>query len=203
MFLFWIYITLFYPTRVIGKKNLNTKKCIWAANHTSNLDVLVIGTRVFKRFYALAKAELFKNKIFGGYLKHIGAIKVQRGASDITAVKQTLRVLKDKDKPVLIFPTGTRESSPEEVQDLKNGVAMFALKANAPILPMVLVRKPRFWRPNRLVIGEPIDISKYAGQKPSKEIFDEINSELTKKMEELIEKYGYKKKEKNAKKVVD
>ena len=45
--------------------------------------------------------------------------------------------------------------------------------------------------------------SKYQGQKASKEIFDEINAELTQKMEELIEKYSYKrdKKKKLAKAV--
>ncbi len=200
MFLFWIYVTLFYPTKIINKKNLVTKKAIWASNHTSNLDVLVLGTRVFKRFYALAKAELFKNKLFGGYLKSIGAIKVQRGTSDINAVKTCLRVLKEKDKPILIFPTGTRNSSPEEVQDLKNGVAMFALKANAPIVPIVLVRKPKLWRRNRVVIGEPIDVSKYQGQKLTKEIFDEINDQITASMEAMINKYGYKNKTKKRKK---
>lgn len=192
MILFWIYVTLFYPTRIIGKKNLVKTKAIWAANHTSNMDVLVIGTRIFKRFYALAKQELFKNKVFGAYLKSIGAISVNRGRADIESVKNTLRILKDKNKPVLIFPTGTRESTPEEVQDLKNGVAMFALKANAPIVPIVVVRKPKFWRFNRVVIGEPIDVSKYQGQKASKEVYDAINSELTSKMEELLEKYSYK-----------
>lgn len=192
MILFWIHVTLFYPTRIIGKKNLVKTKAIWAANHTSNMDVLVIGTRIFKRFYALAKAELFKNKLFAKYMRSIGAISVNRGTSDIQAVKTTLRVLKEKDKPVLIFPTGTRESSPEEVQDLKNGVAMFALKANAPIVPIVVVRKPKLWRFNRVVIGKPIDISKYQGQKAGKEVFDQINAELTSKMEELLEKYSYK-----------
>ena len=196
MFLFWIFITLFYPTRIIGKKNLIKTKAIWASNHMSNLDFMIIGTRAFKRFYALTKAEAFKNKVLGAYLKSIGAIKVQRGTSDITAVKNCLRVLKDKNKPLLIFPTGTRNSSPEEVQELKNGVAMFALKANAPIVPIVIVRKPKFLRRNRVVVGEPIDISKYQGQKATKEIYDEINAEITKRMEEMIEQYSYKKNEK-------
>ena len=201
MIIFWIGM-LFFPTRVIGKKNLNKGKCIWAANHTTNLDVLIIGTKAFTRFYALGKAELFKHKLMGGYLKRLGCIKVKRGQADIEAIKQCLRILKDKQKPLLIFPSGTRESSAEEVQNLKNGVAMFALKANCPIIPIVLVRKPMFLRPNRLVIGEPIDISQYQGQKQSKEIYDEINAKLTKSMEDMIATYGYKKKEKKHKKEV-
>ena len=202
MFLFWIYCTIFFPTRVIGKKNLIKTKCIWACNHTTNHDFMILGTRAFCRFYALAKAELFKNKFMKWYLSSIGGIPVQRGKSDIEAIKKTLRVLKEKNKPVLIFPTGTRESTPEEVQELKNGVAMFALKANAPIVPIVFVRSPKIFRRNRLVIGEPIYLTEYENQKPSKEIYDEINAKITSSMQEMLEKYSYKKKtkEKNHKK---
>ena len=199
MVIFWIYCSLLFPTKVIGKKNLKKDSCIWACNHTTNLDVLLVGTKAFCRFYALAKQELFKNKVFGGYLKNIGAIPVKRASSDISAVKNCLRVLKEKKKPLMIFPTGTRNSSAEEVQDLKNGVAMFAIKACVPIVPMVIVRKPVPFRPNRLVIGEPIDISMYYGQKPTKEMFEEVNSRLTKSMEDMLQKYGYKKKAKKSK----
>ena len=199
MVLYWLYFTFLYPTKVIGKKNMKKDACIWACNHTTNYDVLILGTKHFCRFYALGKIELFKNKLLGWYLKKLGTIPVHRGESDINAVKQSLRVLKDKKKPLLIFPTGTRESSAEEVQNLKNGVAMFALKANVPIIPMVLVRKPKIFRPNRFVIGEPIDVSIYQGQKASKEIYDEINEKITKSMEEMIDKYGYKKRVKKSK----
>lgn len=199
MVLFWIYFSILYPTKVIGKKNMKKDACIWACNHTTNFDVLILGTKHFSRFYALGKIELFKNKFMAWYLKKLGTIPVHRGESDINAVKQCLRILKDKKKPLLIFPTGTRESSAEEVQNLKNGVAMFALKANVPIIPMVLVRKPKLLRPNRFVIGEPIDVSIYQGQKANKEIYDEINAKITKSMEDMIEKYGYKKKDKKIK----
>ena len=194
MIIFWIYCTLFFPTKVIGKKNLNKGRCIWAANHTTNADVLIIGTKAFTRFYALGKAELFKHKIMGAYLKSIGCIKVKRGEADLDAIKQSLRILKDKQKPLLIFPSGTRESSAEEIQNLKNGVAMFALKANCPIIPVVLVRKPIIFRPNRLVVGEPIDVSIYQGQKATKEIYDEINEKIMHSMENMLKKYAYKKK---------
>lgn|SRR5574344_1480632 len=196
LILIWLPTTLLFPTRVIGKKNLLTGKCIWACNHQTNFDVLVLGTKTFKRIYSLGKAELFKNKLVGGYLKHLGCISVHRGQADITAVKQCLKVLKEKQKPLLIFPTGTRTSSAEEVKNLKNGVAMFALKTNSPIVPIVLVRKTKLFRFNRLVIGEPIDISKYSGQKPSEELYAQINAELSNEMVKLIETNSYQKKQK-------
>ena len=175
------------------------KGCLVCCNHRSNWDPIFIYGPIKQKMYFMAKEELFKNKIFGGYLKKIGAIPVKRASSDITAVKSCLRVLKEKKKPLMIFPTGTRNSSPEEVQDLKNGVALFAIKACVPIVPMVIVRKPVIFRPNRLVIGEEIDISMYYGQKPTKEMFEDINSRLTKAMEDMLEKYSYKKKSKKSK----
>ena len=193
MVIYWIVCTLFFPTRFIGKKNLQKGKCIWACNHTTNFDVLILGTKAFSRFYSLGKAELFKNRLMAWYFNKLGTISVQRGKNDIDAIKKSIRVLNEKQKPLLIFPTGTRESSPEEVQDLKNGVAMLAVKANAPIIPMVLVRKPVIFRPNRFVVGEPIDVSAYQGQKATREMYDEISQKVTQSMQDLLEKYSYKK----------
>ena len=189
MILIWPFFILFFPTKVIGRKNLVKGRAIWSCNHQSNWDIWVIGTRIFKRFYTLGKAELFKSKIVGAYLKGLGTIPVVRGKADIQAVKSCLRVLKDKNKPLIIFPTGTRTSSPDEVQNLKNGVSMFATKADATIVPIVLVRKPKFLRRNRMIIGEAINPKDYSS-------YEEINNQLTHQMEEMIEKYSYKPKRK-------
>lgn len=196
LILIWLPITLFFPTRIIGKKNLVKGKSIWACNHQSNFDIMILATKIFRRCYALGKSELFKNKVVGAYMKSIGCISVKRGQADLTAVKTCLRILKEKQKPLVIFPNGTRTSEPDEVENLKNGVVMFALKANCPIIPMVFVRKPKFWRRNRFVIGEPIDITPYLERKGDKAVYTELTNLLGSKMEELIEKYSYKKKKK-------
>ena len=62
MVLYWIFCTIFFPTRVIGRKNMHKKKCIWAPNHTTNFDFLILGTKHFCRFYGLGKAELFRSE---------------------------------------------------------------------------------------------------------------------------------------------
>lgn len=192
LLLIWLPITICFPTKIIGKKNLIKGKSIYACNHQTNADIMIVATKCFNRMYSLGKSELAKNKLVSGYLKGIGCIFVKRGQADINAVKTTLRVLKDKQKPIVIFPTGTRTSAPDEVENLKNGVVMFALKAQAPIVPMVLVRKAKLFRRNRLVIGEPIDITPYLERQKDKQVYSEINDLLSKKMEELIKKHEYK-----------
>lgn len=197
--LIWLPITLLFPTRLIGKKNIVKGKSIWACTHQSNADIMVLATKTFTRMYALGKVELFKNKVFGGYLKRLGCVPVNRGQADITAVKTVLRILKEKQKPMVIFPTGTRTSSIEEIENLKNGVVMFALKSQAPIVPVALVRKAKIFRRNRLVFGEPIDITPYLERAKDKTVYEELNKIISERIENLVKKYGYKKKVKKQK----
>ena len=88
MILVWPFFTIFFPTKVYGKKNLIKGKCIWACNHQSNNDIFVLATKLFARVYILGKKELFKNKFVGGFLKKLGGIPVSRGEADITASKK-------------------------------------------------------------------------------------------------------------------
>ena len=55
----------------------------------------------------------------------------------------------------MIFPEGTRnKSGTEEMQSIKSGVIFFAKKADVPILPIRLERKPKMFHLTRIYIGE-------------------------------------------------
>ena len=197
----WLPVRLLLPTKLIGKENLIKGKSIYACNHQSNFDIVVLAVRLYTKIYALGKAELNKNKFIAWFLRNINMISVNRGQADIKAVKSCLRVLKEENKPLVIFPTGTRTSNAEEVENLKNGVAMFSIKAQAPIVPMVFVRKNKLFRRNRFVIGKPLDLSKYEGRKPDKELFKEISDDLSQAMQKLLDENKFKQKVKKTKKV--
>ena len=190
---FWIILLIIYlptkllfPTIVKGRKNLPKGKAIYAPNHQSNVDICIIACSIFKKMYALGKAELFKNKFVGSFLKNIGCIKVYRGKPDIDAVKKVFYVLKKKNKPLVVFPTGTRKSSPDELKEIKNGVAMFSVKTQSPIIPMVLIKRPKLFRLNKLVIGKPLDLTKYDGRPATKELYEEISNDLENAMQNLL-----------------
>ena len=58
---------------------------------------------------------------------------------------------------IVIFPEGTRNhGDPKEMLELKTGLAVFAAKSGAPVLPVVIWRKPRILRKNYMYIGEPV-----------------------------------------------
>ena len=51
---------------------------------------------------------------------------------------------------------------------------------------MYFIKKPKIFRKNILVVGEPIFFEKYYDQKPTKEILDQASEELTLAYKNLI-----------------
>lgn len=182
-----IFIRPLFPTKFIGKKNLTKGSCIIASNHTSNMDAVNLAVHTWEKKYYLAKKELFKNKFIGFFMKVFGGIKIDRQASDVTAIKQALKVLKD-NKKLIIFPEGTRNNNENmELGEVKQGVAMFAIKAKVSVVPMFIMKKPRIFRRNRVVIGEAFELSEFYGKKLSNEELAQATEIVSKKMNKLRE----------------
>ena len=152
----WFFFSLFLPVRVTGRENIPEHGALIASNHSSNSDPLmaVIAAGYHKPLRIMAKEELFHIPVLGWLLVKLGMFGVNRGQSDITAVKRALKVLKE-DCRLLVFPEGTRVTSEVADSDAKNGAIMFASRAGVPIVPMYIQRKKHWFRFNRVVIGEP------------------------------------------------
>ena len=143
----------------------------------------------------MTKAELFKNKFVGSFFKSLGMYPINRQQADLKAVKHTLNLLK-KEKAVCIFPEGTRIEN-TEMNEAKNGVAMFALKTKSPIVPSLFVKKPGIFRFNTYLIGEPFilsDMEQFKDKPINKETLAQATDIITEKMRELKENYLNKKK---------
>lgn len=176
----WLPVHLIFPTRVIGKKNLiKNQRMILSANHQTLNDAILVAIYLPMRFKYMAKAPLFKNKLFGWFLRKVGAYPVHAGQSDLTSVKKTLQFLKE-DRAVCIFPEGTRLTSDEKNQ-LHNGVAMFSLKTKSPIVPAMFMKKTLAFSTNTLVIGQPIkfyEMIEFQDKKIEKETLDKASEIL-------------------------
>ena len=90
--------------------------------------------------------------VIGWLLKKAGVFGVNRGAADVGAVKTSLRYLKEGRK-LLMFPEGTRVGEGEDVE-AKTGAALFSTRTGAPIIPVFIQRKKRWFQPNLVVIGQ-------------------------------------------------
>lgn len=194
----FIPLLIIYPCVVSGKKNLPKKgRFILAPNHQTLNDPIIIAARLTsrRRFRFMAKAPLFKNKVFGAIMRGMGAYPVDnQSATDINAVKTTLKHLKE-ERAVCIFPEGARLVSSEENQ-LKHGVAMFALKTNSPVVPAFFVRKTNAFVPNRLIIGEPIALhtmEQFKDRKVDKDVLEEASQIIKDGINKLRYNYTHRK----------
>lgn len=155
----YIPLLILLPTKVLCKhkfpKKKNKEGFIISSNHLSNFDVMLFDIKFRRKIYYLAKKELFKNKLSGGFLKAVGAIKVDRQSSDVGAFKSAIKVLKN-NKPLGIFPEGTRNKSEDysNMMEVKSGAIVFASKTGVPIIPLAIYRRPKLFRRNVILVGD-------------------------------------------------
>ena len=124
--------------RVHGWENLRSgEPHIFASNHVSWFDVPALA-RVLPRYKFVAKAELFKVPIFGGGMRAVGMIEIQRdnrkaafGAYEIAA--QRIR----SGSSVVVFPEGTRGHE-YPLRPFKKGPFVLAIAAGVPIVPIIV-----------------------------------------------------------------
>ena len=161
--------------------NLPEGGVIICANHTSLIDpvfiVLAMKKRAYQKLKIIAKIELKKNKILHMLIGAV-LIYVDRGKSDIAAIKETISMLKDGNK-LIIFPEGTRVN-PEESMAAKTGISMFALKSGVPVLPVYITagKKPLFsFKKVDVVFGEAYYPEKRADI-PLSEAYREIADDI-------------------------
>ena len=90
---------------------------IIAANHKSNLDPIFVASAVNKKrkMTAIAKEELFKNKILAKILNKVEIIPINRQNPGLGTIKRILKYIKN-DYALVMFPEGTRSKTDDHVQ---------------------------------------------------------------------------------------
>ena len=154
-----------FPARYHNRENMDLDApYIAISNHQSALDPLILAYPCKKYEYRfVGKKELTKNKLIARLLeKGLHMITVDRHNSDLAAMRQCLRTLRDGNV-LAIFPEGTRHQ-PDLMAQVETGTAVLALKANVPLLPVYIKYRPRFLRMNHVYIGPPMDISDLSTQ---------------------------------------
>jgi 1-acyl-sn-glycerol-3-phosphate acyltransferase len=126
---------------------------ILAANHISNADAVILGAWLTKslgrRIHWLGKKEMFDWPVVGYVARNGGIHPVDRGAADVDAFRTAERVLRE-GHVLMIFPEGTR-SPTGELQKPKDGLAMLALRTDAPIVPIGISNTDRVWPKGKLL----------------------------------------------------
>ena len=144
-----------YPFRVDGKENIPAEgPAILCSNHVHMFDpvFIAISTRRYIRY--ISKQELFSNRALAWFFRHLGMFPVARGASDLSAMRTSLSILKEGG--VLgIFPQGHRYKQDDHRQ-LESGAAIIALRARVPVIPIHVKGPLKLFRRNEITVGAPV-----------------------------------------------
>ncbi len=149
-----------FRVSIVGEENLPREGgYIYCSNHLSALDPIFVCGVARTQVHYMAKKELFKIPVLAQLIKALGAFPVDRGGSDVGAIRRAIELLKDRES-VGIFIQGHRyRGVPLRETKPKNGAVMIAVRSGAPIVPICIrMPKNRFrpFCPIQVRIGQPI-----------------------------------------------
>lgn len=182
----WIFFHIFYRIEVKGAENIpNDKGALICPNHFHWSDPLLVAICIKRSVRYMAKAELFQKPVLGFILRKLYAYPVKRGEADLSAIKNTFRILKDKQL-VGIFPEGTRVKG-RKLGKGNAGVAMFSIKTGSPAIPVLITGNYKPFTKMTVTIGKPVDLSQYKKEKMTNDDYLEVSQIIMGKIEELKE----------------
>jgi len=132
----------------------------------------------------MAKVEIFRNPILAWMFKKVGVFPVKRGFADISAIKNSLKVL-NNGGVFGMFPEGTR-SKDGKLQEFSRGIASIAHKSKATIIPVAIIDKYRYFKPLKLRIGKPLCFESYFEQKSNTELLDQMAVEMRQTIKKML-----------------
>ncbi len=163
-----------------GLEKLPAGGFIAAPNHCTEIDPLVVAHMLYNQNrmpHFLAKAGLFKVPVLGTVLRNTQQIPVERSSAGANRSLQLAKDVVDDGGAIIIYPEGTLTRDPELwPMRGRTGAARMALESGIPVVPMahwgaheVFPRYAKRFhifprKTSRLVVGEPVDLSAFAGR---------------------------------------
>jgi len=137
---FCLRLFLSVKIKIKGKENIITdQKFFIAASHQSMFETFYLQT-IFNSPVFILKKELLIIPIFGWYLKKIGSISIKRNKvskDNLGFFEDILAIVKNSDRPLIIFPQGTRVS-PDERPSFKKGATRIYQELNISCQPVAI-----------------------------------------------------------------
>mgnify|MGYP002008568386 CR=1 FL=1 len=137
-----ICLRLFLSTKILIKGHENiikNEKFFIASSHQSMFETFFLQT-IFNSPIFILKKELLLLPIFGWYLKKIGSISITRdkiSKDNLGFFSQVSKTVLNSDRPLIIFPQGTRVS-PDERPSFKKGASRIYEQLNIACQPVAI-----------------------------------------------------------------
>lgn len=153
---FW----LLKPFRYYGNRKVADGPCLYVCNHYTFYDFVYPMRTTKEGIHYIAKKENFETPVLRNIFHSIKAISVNRDGNDVRGMLDSFKCLKNGEK-VAIFPEGTRNKTDAEMLPFHHGASVIAIKNRVPIVPIMLYKKPRYFRMAHVLVGEPFELSEY------------------------------------------
>ena len=190
-FICYPFYKLMFWSKWVNKRELKKYKnqpVIFAINHRSGFDgpTLFIDLPRYTAFWI--KAEFFRTRGWRNFLTKMGGIPVTPGA-ELALMRDSQKVLA-QNKALAVMPTGHRSFDGADKLQVRNGVAMVALRTGVPIVPIVMNRRIKFWRLTKFKIGAAIDSKQYLEDgRMTKDGINRLGAELQNQMQVLLKDF--------------
>ena len=122
-----------------GQENVPEGGFVYASNHESLVDILVLGAALPGDFKWAAKRSVMNVPFLGWHLRLAGHVPVDRnkGKDAAVAVMEAFESVLREEKPLLVFPEGTRTAD-GKLKAFKNGAFQAAIVAGKPVVPVAI-----------------------------------------------------------------
>lgn len=181
----WPIVHFLHPVELKGLENLpDDEPVLLCANHSSWWDPILL-ISALRRDYPLrimGKVQLFRIPVLKTFLTKLGVFQVDRGNSDIGALKKAIGSLKEGWN-LLLFPEGTRVRKGENVT-VKAGAAMIAIRSGVKLLPVFIGTRKTLFRQVPIIFGKPY-APIYSGRKGTAEEYQANADEIMRRAYEL------------------
>jgi len=153
-------IRFFTGIKISGLENIPAEGgYVLCSNHIAVRDVILIGAACPRQIKFVAKKELFSVPVLSSIIKALGAVKLDRGGSDVGAIKKSIEIVKEGDL-VALFPQGHRYPGVEPIDTpTKNGAGLITYRAKADVIPVCIKTKKHkyaLFRKVEIIFGKPI-----------------------------------------------
>jgi len=191
------------PHWVDGEKIPAEGGCLVVFNHISEVDPLIAAHIMYDHGRLpryLAKANLFKSKLLGFFLRAAGQIPVERLSKNAAGAFDAAVAAVRAGELVVVYPEGTITRDPELWPMVgKSGAARIALETRCPVVPIgqwgaqeVLApyaRKPDLF-PRKTIemkVGDPVDLSDLYAQERTTAVVNQATDRIMAVLTDLVE----------------
>ncbi|WP_311525884.1 lysophospholipid acyltransferase family protein [uncultured Parvimonas sp.] len=171
-----VLVKIIYRVKVNGIENFkDDKPVIISANHTHIFDPVILAMLTKRQIFFLSKKEIFEKKLSAKFFTKLGVIPIDRENTDLKAIKSCFRVIRNGDL-LGIFPEGTRVKT-IDINNMKKGVALIALKNKVNILPIHIEASYKIFSKITVDVYPMIETNNFENMEDS-EAIDKLTEEL-------------------------